>query len=136
MRNVIRRLALCALLLAVFVTPTQADPREEFDRGMRAASTGDFDGAIGVFTSLIDTSQAQGRNLANLYNVRGLCLAEKGDLQKALADLDKAVELDGKFAEALANRAFIKKAAGDLAGGKADAQAALRFDRKVKVPEF
>ncbi len=60
-------------------------------------------------------------------NNRGLAWAERGDLPAALADLDRALQLDPSYADALSNRGVVKGQQGDDDGAIADYDAALRL---------
>jgi len=137
MRNVVR-LALAALLLTfVFTVPALADPDQDYREGMAAASKGQMDTAIASFTRIIEAGSAvEAKNLASAYNLRGMCHDIKEELQLALADYTKAIEIDAKLAEAYGNRAMIYMKLGDVDKAKEDATAARRIDRKVKVPDF
>ena len=56
----------------------------------------------------------------------------KGDLDGAIADCTRAIELNPKYAHAYYNRGITKKAEGDLEGANADLDSAdkLRGDKK------
>jgi tetratricopeptide (TPR) repeat protein len=54
------------------------------------------------------------------YERRGYVWQEKGDDKRAMADYDKAVQLNPKSAYALYARGLLKKRNGDQAGGDAD----------------
>ena len=131
----------CAVLALALVLSlpgvVAAGGTDDFRQGVTAANKGDMDGAIAAFTRIIDAgADGDVKNLASAYNLRGMCHDVKEDLQKALADYNKAIELDAKMAEALANRSLIYMKLGDEAKAREDATAAKRIDRKVKVPEF
>ena len=133
--------ALCASLCAVFLASAAlAGAGEDFREGIAAARAGDMDKAMASFTRVIEDGAKDAgtdvKNMASAYNLRGMCHDVKEDLQKALADYNKAIELDAKMAEALANRSLIYMKLGDEAKAREDATAAKRIDRKVKVPEF
>ena len=57
---------------------------------------------------------------ASAYNERGNAKGDKGDLDGAIADYTRAIELDPKFTEAYYNRGLAKKHKGDLDGAIAD----------------
>lgn len=137
MGNTLRCAVLALALVLSLPGVVAAGGTDDFRQGVTAANKGDMDGAIAAFTRIID-SGADGdvKNLASAYNLRGMCHDVKEDLQKALADYNKAIELDAKMAEALANRSLIYMKLGDEAKAREDATAAKRIDRKVKVPEF
>jgi tetratricopeptide (TPR) repeat protein len=114
-----------------------ADATQDFREGMTAASKGDLDTAMAAFNRII-SSNADGdvKNLASAYNWRGLCYEAKNELQLAMADYTKAIEIDVKMAEAYANRSLLYMKLGDESKAREDATAAKRIDRKVKVPNF
>ncbi|MBA4377621.1 MAG: hypothetical protein C0395_03050 [Gemmatimonas sp.] len=60
-------------------------------------------------------------------NNRGLAWAERGDRAAALADLDRALRLDPRYADALGNRGVVKGERGDYDGAIADFDEALRL---------
>ena len=132
------RCAVMALaLILVLPGAAVAGSTDDYRQGITAANKGDMDTAIAAFSRIIDSGAGGDmKNLASAFNLRGMCQEAKNDLQKALADYSKAIELDAKMAEALGNRAMLYVKLGDEAKAKEDAVAAKRIDRKVKVPEF
>jgi len=114
-----------------------ADPVLDYRDGVAAATKGDMDTAIAAFTRIIDTGATiDPKNLASAYNLRGMCHDAKNDMQEALADYSKALEIDPKLAEAYGNRAMVYMKLGEVDKAKEDATAAKRIDRKVRVPKF
>ena len=136
MGNRMRTLLLLVALVLAFPAMAQANPNEDYAQGMTAATKGDMDTAIAAFGRIIANPAVDAKNMASAYNLRGMCHEAKNDLQQALADYSKAVEIDAKLAEAYGNRAMVYMKLGDEAKAKEDAVAAKRIDRKVKVPEF
>ncbi len=132
------RFAFLALLAVLVVSGTaMADPGDDYREGMNAASHGDMTKAIAAFTRIIEANPPiDARNLAVTYNLRGMCREAVNELQPALADYTKAIEIDPKLAEALGNRSLLHQKLGDEAKAREDAVAARRIDRKVKVAEF
>lgn len=118
-----------------------AGPTEDYREGMAAARAGEMDKAIAAFSHIIDgnggtAGAVEAKNLASVYNLRGMCHEAKDELNPALADYSKAIEIDPKMAEAYGNRAMLYVKLGETEKAKADATAAKRIDRKVKVPQF
>lgn len=137
MGNRIRTALVLLGLVLAFPAMAQANPDQDFREGMAAGSKGDMDAAIAAFSRIIAAgATVEPKNLASAYNLRGVCHEAKNELQEALADYTKAVELDAKLAEAYGNRAMLYMKLGDEAKAREDATAAKRIDRKVKVPEF
>jgi len=57
---------------------------------------------------------------ARFYNLKGAKMADEGDLQEALANFNKSIELNPNYAVALFNRATIRADLGDFKGAKQD----------------
>jgi tetratricopeptide (TPR) repeat protein/DNA-directed RNA polymerase subunit RPC12/RpoP len=62
------------------------------------------------------------------YNNRGTAKETKGDLDGAIADYNRAIELDPKLAQAYNNRGRCKEAKGDLDAAIADHNRAIELD--------
>ncbi len=62
------------------------------------------------------------------YNVRGSVFAESGHSEQALADFNKAINLDANYAQAYANRGLLYRQAGKLDLALADYNKALAID--------
>jgi tetratricopeptide (TPR) repeat protein len=73
---------------------------------------------------------AYGDPAIDYYN-RGVRKQEKGDLDGAIADCTKAIELDPRDAESHVNRASAKRRKGDLEGALADCTQALELNPKL-----
>ncbi len=63
--------------------------------------------------------------LPSVYFQRGYCSKKLGKMDDAVADFNKAIELDSSQYAALAHRAFIQISKKDYKKGKADAEASL-----------
>ena len=76
--------------------------------------------------------QASQPNLkeANVYNERGIAKGVKGDVDGAIADFTRAIELYPKYSTAYTNRGLAKKNKGDLEGAIADCTRAIELDPK------
>ena len=93
-------------------------------------------GAFSIYGTLSGVPIMDARHLSNAYNFRGMCHEAKKEYPQAMADYSKAIEIFDKSSEALGNRSLLYYKLGDMDKSKADAMAAKRIDRKVKVPEF
>src|SRR5215472_11535018 len=67
---------------------------------------------------------------ATEFNDRGVAKWRKGDLDGAIADYNRAVELDPKYAAAYYNRGVAKRHKGDLDGAIADYNRAVELNPK------
>src|SRR5438874_8083526 len=76
--------------------------------------------------------QASQPNLkeANAYNKSGIAKGVKGDIDGAIADFTRAIELDPKYSTAYTNRCLARKNKGDLDGAVADRTRAIELDQK------
>ena len=85
----------------------------------------DLDKAIRDFSSAIEIKTYL--NLAGPYNARAWALYKKGDLDRALADADRAIEAQSDYAEAYGTRGWIKFAKGDVKHAVADLKRAVKL---------
>jgi tetratricopeptide (TPR) repeat protein/membrane associated rhomboid family serine protease len=65
------------------------------------------------------------------YISRAYAMAEQGDLEGAIADYDRVIQLDPKLAEAYISRADAKYRNGDLDGAMADYDQAIQINGKL-----
>jgi tetratricopeptide (TPR) repeat protein len=86
---------------------------------------------IGGCTALIESGKMPDKQLAWSYTNRGMAFLVRGDVDKALADLNKAVEHDPTYAPALTDRGTAYDNKGDHARAIADFDAALKLDPKL-----
>ena len=86
----------------------------------------------GILLSSVDCVHAQ--TTAADFNKRGLAKSDKGDLDGAIADYTRAIELDPKYASAYHNRGIAKSDKGDLDGAIADYSGAIELDPKFSAP--
>ena len=77
---------------------------------------------------------AQTSAAADDYNSRGLAKEAKGDHDGAIADYNRAIELDPKQPRAYMNRGFAKQAKDDVDGAIADYNRALELAAKLAKP--
>ena len=75
----------------------------------------------------LNTATGNTAPFALAFCVRGNDWAERGELDRAIADYDAAVSINPLFAEALINRGVVWARKGDLDRAIADYDAALRI---------
>lgn len=104
--------------IAVVLSSCQQKTVENYiSDGLLAFNNKDFSKAIEQF----DAAIKKDGTLPEVYFNRGNAYALSGNLDAALADFDKAIDLKPDYAEAFLNRAYyIKERRGDLEGALAD----------------
>ena len=73
---------------------------------------------------------------ANNYYYNGNAEANKGDMDGAISNYTKAIELDPNYAKAYGNRGLAKKNKGDLIGAMADYNRAIELDPSLAQVYF
>ncbi|MDH6358545.1 tetratricopeptide repeat protein [Parabacteroides sp. PF5-9] len=86
----------------------------------------EFDHAEEVFAALMKSHANNSMN----YLLRGAMYTEKGDTLRALADYDKAVEMDPYYAPAYGNRAILRYQQNNFDGALADLNEAVRLNNR------
>lgn len=81
-------------------------------------------------TQGIDSGRWQGRDLGELYRVRGITYSHLTDNQQALEDLSKAIELDAFNPQYYEDRAIAYLKLRDFASARTDLSMSLGLDRK------
>jgi len=77
--------------------------RQAIQRGISAWEQDDFAAAFDHFDRVL----SENPNFADVRNKAGLCLAMMGEINRALAQFDQALELNEAYAEAHLNRAIV-----------------------------
>jgi tetratricopeptide (TPR) repeat protein len=90
-------------------------------RGLAKAQMGDYDGAIALFTQLIERNPLN----ASDYSNRGLTYFQSGRLAEAFADYSRAIELNPRLDGAYNNRANYHAAQGQFLEAILDYDVAL-----------
>ena len=88
----------------------------------------------------VDRAQGTSENISSLtqtisanpgnpegYNVRGQALTRAGRLKEARADFDRAIQLNGSYYQAYANRALVRRGLGEPVEAVSDYNTALRL---------
>jgi tetratricopeptide (TPR) repeat protein len=134
-------------------------------RGIARFQKNDLDGAIADFTKVIemngkdqefcyyfrgmaqyrkghpvdainDLSKAIGiKPDPRFFDDRGNLLAKQGELDRAMADLNKAIEIAPQYAKAYGDRGLVKLLQGDSTSAEADFKRCFELDNKLQ-PEF
>jgi len=81
-------------------------------------------------TQGIDSGRWQGRDLGELYRVRGITYSHLTDNQRAVEDLTKAIELDAFNPQYYEDRAITYLKLRDFANARTDLSMSLGLDRK------
>jgi tetratricopeptide (TPR) repeat protein len=92
-----------------------------------ACRSGNPDASIFDCTAFIDAETDSTKNLAIAHYNRGRAYRDKGEFDRAISDLGKAIELDPEFLSAFRMRGVIRGLAGDYAKAMAD------FDKALKL---
>src|SRR5262245_28839780 len=92
--------------------------------------------AILLLALLAPVLQAQTLDSAKDYFQRGNERRERGQLKQAIADYDRAIELDPRMASAFRGRAVARQDLGDLAGALTDFDRAIDLDPQSYVAYF
>jgi tetratricopeptide (TPR) repeat protein len=97
---------------------------------------GSGDAAIAACTQAINSGRWRGSDLAWAYTNRGNRYREKGDNDRAIADLNQAIALDPKVAKAYNNRGLAYAAKGDNDRAIADLNQAIALDPKYAIAYY
>ncbi len=141
--------------IADFNRALQVDPKlapAYANRGLARARKGDLDGAIGDYNRALQLDPKNAKAYYNRGNAKrekheliayggvevfspnhevSTAKVENADLQSAIADFNRALQLDPENAKAYDNRGIAKLERGDLVGAIADFNRALQFDPKL-----
>ena len=82
----------------------ESEHKEEYKSGIQLLKENKLDEAIAVFTLIINRYIIAGEEKASPYFGRGNAYKEQGDYVRAIADYDKAIELDPSYKNAIYNR--------------------------------
>lgn len=121
--KLLRMLAVGCLLLAL-ASPAAAGP---FEEGRAAHQQKRYDEAIRLFTVDINSGTNTPHNLAVVYNNRGNSYLAKGQLGQALADFNRAIDLDPSHANPYYNRSIVHERQGKKTQAIADVQQYIKL---------
>lgn len=101
-----------------------------FTMGMARYSADDWDGAIDYFSRALELATEQASKLLGhsvIHYKRGFSFAAKGDLERAIADYTRAIELDPGDTDVWVGRGVARLRKADVDGAIAD------FDRAIQL---
>src|SRR5579863_2852253 len=104
-----------AVLATLVEAPTAiAEPQEQADFCVNANNKFSLEQQVNGCTEAIESGRWIGRSVAWAYANRGAAFALKGDLERALLDVNEAIKFDPAFARAFETRSFIRGSKHDL----------------------
>ena len=115
------------LLTSVIAAPSPAAAGFEEDKKACTGTEAEADDGIAACTRLIDGKTGE---LAVFYYKRGSFWSEKDELDKAIEDYSKAIEIDPTYAKAYDGRGSAWTDKGEIERAFADYDQAIRLDPK------
>jgi lipoprotein NlpI len=100
----IRRFAFMVLATASVAASASAQPGSEHEKSWASCLNGNPDVAIKACTSIIEANAGKPAELATAFNSRGNAFYAKGQFDKAIEDLNRAIQLKPDYPQALDNR--------------------------------
>ena len=85
---VIKVLVVLALLMPLSAGPVRADAFSDFDAGIEARNSGNYDLAIHYFTRTIQSGELSDDNVSTAFTNRGIAYHNKGEYDRAIRDYD------------------------------------------------
>jgi lipoprotein NlpI len=104
------------------------------DTAQDCGSDENADLVIRACTELIEAGQRSKPDLAKVYYNRGTSYEDKGEFDLAIADLDRAVEIEPKYKEAFVNLGYAYDGKGDYERAIAAYGKAIDLDAKFINP--
>ena len=119
--------AVLVLALLALQTPLPLEPTDDRD-GVRACSRAlESDEVIAACTAVIQSGRWSETELSWAYGNRGDALADSGDMDRAMADYDRAIELDPQESSLYVSRCWARNMFDDFEGAIADCDAAIEL---------
>ena len=117
---------LLAILLLLAAAPALAESSDSKQCLQPSGIERDAKQRIEVCTRAIESAELSQENLARAYNNRGLAYVADGEVERAIADFDKSLELHPGYVNALMDRGMAHGMKGDHDRAVADFSAAIR----------
>jgi tetratricopeptide (TPR) repeat protein len=115
------------ILLLLAATPAVAQSNGDSEECLRPSGVErDARQRIEACTRAIESAELSQENLARAYNNRGLAYVADGDVERAIADFDKSLELHPGYINALMDRGMANGMKGDHERAVADFSTAIR----------
>jgi tetratricopeptide (TPR) repeat protein len=131
------RLSLIAIIgILAFVPPAWADGPGDAAAGYAALERGEFDEAIMLFTRAIGSGELSKEELADAYNRRGTSYDHAGDLGRAIADYDRAIEVKPDFWKPYGNRGTAYHEKGEYERAFSDLTKSIDLSPEPEVAYF
>ena len=115
---------------ALAVHPVSAEPSQVWHWCTNARSAYTPDQQIEGCTSVIQSGRETQKNKTSARYNRGIVYRKRGDVDRAIADFNEAIQLDPKFVYAYYERGNSYKVKGDFERAAADFNEAIRLDPK------
>ena len=125
------RTIMLAAFLAIAAADFPAHAADQYTDCSKEAGKDDGGDAGAVCGRLISSGRYKGVELARLYSNRALGYTKADKLDLALADVNRAIQIDPKYVFAYDNRGEIKRLRKDYDGAIVDYNKAIQLD-----PEF
>lgn len=100
--------------------PEEARLDELMAQGLRAQASGNFAGAIGAFTDVVDSPEATPNYLANAYYNRALTHYTQENLTQAIADYSAGISAVSDMHDLYLGRGIALRETGDIRGAGED----------------
>jgi tetratricopeptide (TPR) repeat protein len=119
-----------AVVLPALVAPAAAQVQAQVAWCGNLGHKFTLDMQINGCTTLIDSGKMSDKPQAWAHANRGMAFMYKGDVDRALADLTRAIEIDPTYAIAFTDRGTVYDSKNDHARAIADFDAAIKLDPK------
>ena len=115
-------------LILVGAAPATSTAQAPLDACFSADASTSLDLRIDGCTILIQSGRLPQDRLANALQNRGTAYLDKGDIDRAIQDLDRAIRLDPNYANAFNSRGVAYEAKGEYERAIQDLDQAIRLD--------